>query len=297
MKRFILSVLYLGLRFSGIAFVIRTLGSRNKVSILMYHNPEPKFFEKHLRFITRWYNPISILDLMEAYETKDFSKLPKYAVVFSFDDGWKENYHLLPIIKKHQIKPIIFLNTSIVNTHRHYWWTECREEEVESLKVKPNQKKLEILRDKYGFYPEKEFPGDRQALDIRELKELKEYVDFGLHTGFHPILTRCNSEEKQKEILDGIGQLERSLDVRFETFSYPNGDYDEECISILNKANIKLARTTDAGWNDEKTNPYKLKVTGVSDNASLNKLVCELAGISMYFQYFFLGSFAGLKNK
>ena len=91
-------------------------------------------------------------------------------------------------------------------------------------------------------------------------------------------------------------EIERILGNQIDTFSYPNGDYDDECIELLKECGLKIARTTDAGWNNQGSDPLKLKVTGVSDHGSLNKLIAELTGIPMYFQYFFEGSLNGVKN-
>ncbi len=152
------------------------------------------------------------------------------------------------------------------------------------------------MKEKYQYFPDKEYRGDRQALNLSEIEEMKEYVDFSLHTCYHPILTRCSLEEKRKEIMECKSEIERILGSQIDSFSYPNGDYDDECIELLKECGLKIARTTDAGWNSQASDPLKLKVTGVSDHGSLNKLIAELTGIPMYFQYFFEGSLNGVKN-
>jgi poly-beta-1,6-N-acetyl-D-glucosamine N-deacetylase len=292
----IYSLIHLLIRFSGIADLCRLIFAKNNVSIILYHNPKPEIFEKHLKYLCRRYNLISLAEFSQAICTKDWKSIPSYALIITMDDGWKENYNLLPVIIQFRIRPTIFLTSHIINTERHFWWTTCNIKDIERLKNIPNKQRMNELLEECKYYPEKEYVSDRQALNIPEIKIMKDYVDFGLHTCFHPILTSCSHEEKRNEIMISKITIERILGRVTETFAYPNGDYDQECIEMLKECGIKIARTIDAGWNNKSSDPYKLKVTGVSDDGSISKLMAELTGIPMFFQYLSKGSFNGRKN-
>lgn len=277
--------------------MIRYCCAKRRVTIVMYHNPKADTFEKHLKYLSRRYNLITISALVNAFQSGNFKKLPKYALLITIDDGWKENYDLLPIIKEYKCRPIIFLASDIINTQRRYWWTICNVTKAKAFKKMPNSERQKILKEKYSYSSNKEYPGERQALNLQELNEMKDYVDFGLHTATHPILTRCTTSEKKDEINNGKQQLEELLNLRIETFSYPNGDYDAETKEILKENGITIARTTDVGWTSLSSDQYQLRVTGVSDAASENKLVAEITGLSMFIQYLLKGCFNGTKEK
>ncbi len=285
------------IRYSGIAALFRYLFARNRISIVTYHDPKPGYFEKHLHYLSGKYNPISFSEYIQAIQSNTLDSLPRYALIVTIDDGWKGNYKLLPLVRQFQIRPTIFLTSHIIDTERHYWWTACSKSDVDRFKGLSNQERINELRTKYNYSLEKEFPDDRQALNMGELEQMKNDFEFGLHTGSHPILTQCSSEEKQQEIVEGKSSLEAKLGMAIATFSYPNGDYDQACIDLLQACGIKVARTIDSGWNNKRSfDPYKLKVTGVSDNGSVTKLVAELTGIPMYMQYLFDGRLNGLKR-
>lgn len=296
MVKYLYHIVFFLVRFSGIASVIRFLFARNKVSIVLYHNPTYSDFNRHLEYLSRKYNLISLTQLGDAIASGNMASIPKYAMVVTMDDGWKENYELMPLFIKYGFRPTIFLASHIVGTDRHYWWTHCPDKVVDDLKILPETQRLAILREKYGFERQKEYPGDRQALSFDEIGRMTEFVDFGMHTCYHPILPKCTDEEKRNEILPCREKVEEILGHTVSSFAYPNGDYDDDCIKILKEAKVKLARSIDAGWNTHLSDPYRLKVTGVSDNASLTKLIAELTGISMYIQYLVFGSFNGKKN-
>lgn len=297
MIRYLYTVVFFLIRYSGLAALIRFVYARNRVSIVLYHNPAPDDFKRHLEYISRKYNLISLPDLRHAMNIGNMKSIPKYALIVTMDDGWKENFELVPLFMKYGFRPTIFLTSHIVGTNRHYWWTHCPEKEIDHLKVLSGEKRAAILMEKYAFEKNMEFPGDRQALSYDEIHKMKEYVDFGLHTCYHPILPKCSHAEKKEEIFSCVSKVEEVLGYRADTFAYPNGDYDQESIEMLKEAGVKIARSIDAGWNDNLSDPYRLKVTGVSDNASLTKLIAELTGISMFVQYMVYGSFNGKKNK
>jgi peptidoglycan/xylan/chitin deacetylase (PgdA/CDA1 family) len=292
----ILSWFFHGLiRFSGLSWIIRMLFARNKVTIIAYHDPQPANFEAHVKYLLRYYNLISFQDYLDALFVKRMDLLPKYALIITLDDGWTGNFNLLPIVIKYKLRPTIFLTSQVINTERHFWWTVCSFEETKQLKGMTNEQRLNTLNEKYRYSPEKEYRGMRQALSSSEIETMKNHFDFGLHTCSHPVLINCSYEEKRSEILECKTEVERILGRRVETFSYPNGDYDRECIEILKECGIKAARTIDAGWNDLFSDPLKLKITGVSDDGSITKLASELTGISLYLQHLMDGNFRGSK--
>ncbi len=283
------------IRFSGLSWIIRMLFARNKVTIVVYHDPQPAIFEAHVKYLLHYYNLISLQDFVDAFYSKRMDLLPKYALIITFDDGWTGNYNLLPIVIKYKLRPTVFLTSQVINTERQFWWTVCSFEETIQLKAMTNEQRLNTLKEKYRYSPEKEYRGMRQALNCREIETMKSYFDFGLHTCSHPVLINCSFEEKRREILECKTDVEGIIGRKVETFAYPNGDYDNECIEILKECGMKAARSIDAGWNDLFSDPLKLKITGVSDDGSNTKLASELTGISLYLQHLMNGNFSGSK--
>ena len=62
--------------------------------IISYHNPKPKIFKKHIEYLKKNYNFISLDKLVDAIHNKDWSAIPSKSLVITIDDGWKENYLL-----------------------------------------------------------------------------------------------------------------------------------------------------------------------------------------------------------
>ena len=285
-----LEVIYAIIRYSGTGYLFRKIFARNSVTIIAYHNPNAIKFEEHLRYLLHRYNIISLSDLYSAIYHNAWDTLPLYPLLITIDDGWKENYNLLEIIRKYKIRPVIFLTSHLVNTYRNYWWTiGLRIEDINRLKKVPNHQRLTDLYNNFNYYPEKEFPENRQVLNISEIQQMRDVVDFGLHTCSHPVLTKCTGEEKRNEIIECRRRIEEILGSDINSFAYPNGDFDIESISILKENGIKIARTMNVGRNNKMTNPFTLKVTGVSDDGSLNKLASELTGIPLFFQHLLKG--------
>jgi peptidoglycan/xylan/chitin deacetylase (PgdA/CDA1 family) len=286
-RNLILNLVYAFIRYSGISYVIIKSQLKNKVSILVYHNPGVKAFEKHLKYLSNKFNFTSISDLSQAIYNDRWDRLPKYPLVITIDDGWKENFDLIQILQNYKLRPTIYLTSHLINTNRCFWTTICKTEDKVRMKKMSNRQRLIELWDRYQYYPEKEFPESRQVLDRNELEQMKDFVDFGLHTCFHPILSNCDRDEKYTEIFESKKRVEEFIGTTIEAFAYPNGNYDDECINILKEIGIKSARTIDFGSNTNKTDPLKLKAIGVTDNGTINKLAAELTGIPYFFQNLF----------
>ncbi|MDE0485309.1 MAG: polysaccharide deacetylase family protein [Candidatus Poribacteria bacterium] len=266
----------------GIPLLIREWVCRNRVAILLYHDVNPEIFAKHIAYLSRHYAIISLDTLVSAIYNKDFSEIPQKSIVITIDDGHAGNVTLLPIFKQYRIYPTIYVCTQIINTHRHFWFRIPERSKKERLKKLPNVERLTRLKQESDFEPKKEYQ-DRQALNIDEMKKMMQDVDFQPHTQFHPILPHCTETECKQEILGSKVDLEKFLGIECLHFSYPNGDYTEREIEIVKAGGFRSARTTDIGWNNIETSPYKLKAMPISDDAGLIRFRAELTTIPQRF--------------
>lgn len=268
----------------GIPLLTRWI-CKNKVAVLLYHDVLPAVFTKHLTYLSKHYKIITLETLVLAIHNKDFSEVPPKSVVITIDDGHAGNINLLPIIKQYQITPTIYVCTQIINTHRHFWFRGPYHQskmEKERLKRLPNAERLALLKESSDFEPEKEYR-ERQALNIDEMQQMMDCVDFQPHTQFHPILPNCNDIEVKQEMLSSKADLEELLGEVCLHFSYPNGDYSEREIEIAKSGGFRSARTSNIGWNTCDTSPYQLKAIPISDDAGLIRFRAELTTLPQRF--------------
>jgi peptidoglycan/xylan/chitin deacetylase (PgdA/CDA1 family) len=260
---------------------VRWFISKRKVTILLYHNPSFKKFECHIAYLSKRYHFISLNELVESIEKKDSSLLLPYSMIVTFDDGHMNNYALLPVFKKYKVRPTIYLCSRIVTFKRPYWWELTNSKVLsERLKRIPNKERLDFLNNSYGFKQYSENIDKRgSGLSMAEIIEMKPYVDFESHTQFHPIITTLTEEERENELLGSLQDIRKRINPKCSAIAYPNGDYSHSDIQYLSKIGYRSGRTVDIGWNDLNTNPFKLKIIGVSDNASIEKLKFQLTGI------------------
>ena len=280
MHNFLKNVIAIFVCLSGMPFLIREWICRHQVAILLYHDPKPTVFAKHIAHLSRYYTLISLGTFVAAIHQKDFSQIPPKSVVITMDDGHAGNIELLPLFKQYHVRPTLYVCTQIIDTHRHFWFKIDGQSKAEKERLKrlSNVERLTHLKNMAGFEPEKVYP-DRQALNAAEMEDMMESVDFQPHTRFHPILPRCTETECNHEILESKADLEKLLGIECFHFSYPNGDYTEREIEIVKASGFRSARTTDIGWNTLDTPLYRLKAIPITDDAGLTRFRAELTTI------------------
>jgi peptidoglycan/xylan/chitin deacetylase (PgdA/CDA1 family) len=267
-------------RLSGLPFLIRETICRNRATIVVYHDPAPDLFEAHLAYLVDHFDIISLDQLAEAIEQRDWKRVPPKSLCITFDDGHRRNFALLELVKKYQVPVTGYVCSGIVNTKRHYWFLDFADR-AEGFKSLPNQVRLQRMASESGFRPEKDFD-ERQALSKAEMLEMmRQGVDFQSHTLFHPILPACSDEECWLEISEAKRVLENLLGEPVAHFAYPNGDYGEREMAYVQKAGYRSARTVDAGWNGLGTNIYALKSMVISDNSTLDRMIAQLHGVNL----------------
>lgn len=267
------------LRFSGLSFLYRELIQRNKVTIIFFHNWKIKTAEKAFKYYSNHYNVIGLSDFIEASQNKNFKRISPKALIITIDDGYLENYNLLPLIKKHQLPITIFLTAGIVNTRRKFWFdlTHPKYSKIE-LKSMSNKKRLEVLKE-IEFDQEKEFEKPI-ALSKEQINEMKPYVNFQAHTMFHPILPNCSDSEAEKEIAESKQILEENFGLNINSLAFPNGNYSERDIKIAKMNGYKCCLTVEKGLNSYNSDLFKLKRFSFSDDQpNLTEIIVSSSGI------------------
>jgi peptidoglycan/xylan/chitin deacetylase (PgdA/CDA1 family) len=121
------------------------------------------------------------------------------------------------------------------------------------------------LRNWSGFDPDKSYPCRTMTSD--ELIQLVSggLVDVGAHTVSHPILSELSDIEQRMEVLQSKEILEKILDCKMKSFSYPHGLPSEETISIVRNSGFLCACASynDVAWSG--SDPFHLPRFWVQD--------------------------------
>jgi peptidoglycan/xylan/chitin deacetylase (PgdA/CDA1 family) len=97
------------------------------------------------------------------------------------------------------------------------------------------------LQNWSGFEPEESPP--YRAMTSDELIQLVSdgLIDVGTHTVSHPILSELSDIEQRMEVLQGKEILEKILDRKVKSFSYPHGLPSEETMAIVRNSGFICA--------------------------------------------------------
>ena len=255
--------------------------ARQRASVVLYHDPSPQSFEKHLAYLSEHYRFISLNTLVDALHTQDWSSIPDFALVITLDDGHARNRELVDIARRYEAQPTVFLCSQIVGTRRRFWFNAPPLCEVERMKYLPEPQRFEELENRWNFDEKREFEGaPPEALSLEDLAAMKGTFHLESHSRFHPTLPFCDATRLQEELELSRHEITALGDRECLHFAYPNGDYTQREVEAVRRAGYRSARTIDVGWTGPKSDPFRLKITGISDEATLDMVVAQLSGIT-----------------
>ena len=258
---------------SLIPLLVRETLQRRRVTLVLYHDPDPLTFERHLLVLRRLYTIIELRELAVALRDRTTGRLPRKALVVTLDDGHRGNLGLLPVLDRHGVPVTIFLCASIVGSDRHYWFKHAAN--ATALKTMADGERLAHLR-RSGFVES----GERESLSDEEIRAMAgPRVDFQSHSLTHPILPRCDDEKARAEIAESKRDLSTRYGLDVYAFSYPNGDYSGRELRLVRESGYTCGVTVDLGFNSASTDPYRLKRICIDDNDGVDELVVKACGV------------------
>src|ERR1035437_3871237 len=260
--------------------------TKSQVAILMYHRVSPQkdnwsldpispnVFEEQIAYFSRKYEILSLENLAKYFQQG--KTLPEKAVVFTFDDGYLDNYQYAdPILSKYRIPATIFLTTGHISSDKLFWWDKVRyiiqhtnksrlnlnelgDYFLQSAKVRSQaQSKIteglkQITEDRKSFLIEKlagiadvDIPSGLAKKLILSWDKIKEMssngISFGAHTVNHRILANMPLEQAAWEIIHSKKDIEKAIGKEVNTFSYPNGDFNPNLVKIIKESSFSCA--------------------------------------------------------
>jgi len=272
---------------SGKLRKLKAAAARGEFIISVYfHDPSRELFESCVRwFQQHGFQFISVQELVDLLrQSKPF---PPSAVVFTVDDGWKNNRtNIAGIAEKYKVPVTIFASTDPVEKGGAFWWSYAAKaaqkglitETVSGLKKWPDTER-KILISKLA----ETIPLQREAMTIAEIQEIAKgnFVQFGSHTVTHPILTTCSDLQSELEIKDSKTTLQNWILIEVHFFAYPYGLFTQRDINYLHHSGYDAAFTTVPVYitPENRHNLFELPRFDVLENISFKENICRMTGL------------------
>ncbi len=141
-----------------------------------------------------------------------------------------------------------------------YVTTSWDDGHILDIKLADLLKKYNLAGTFYISPKDKEIPPESRLRDEKIL-ELSQSFEIGGHTMTHPLVSKIEDKEAEKDILEGKKYLENLLGREVTSFCYPGGFYKESNKKILRDAGFKLARTVERFKTETGSDHFALPTT------------------------------------
>lgn len=175
----------------------------------------------------------------------DFLNHSKKYVCVTFDDGYFNNLHMLPLLEQYDVPATFYVTTGNLEQQQCFWWdvvyrerhrqgvdkpTISREQKI--LKQKSHQDIIRYLLQEFGSDCLRPWSDTDRPINIDELQDFSRHplVYIGNHTRNHYLLDRYSSMEVEKQILDAQQDLNNWLGKAPIGIAYPNGNYSDTAV-------------------------------------------------------------------
>jgi peptidoglycan/xylan/chitin deacetylase (PgdA/CDA1 family) len=270
--------------FSGIAtiFMLHRVAPFEEGRLIPNENMKisPEFLENFI--VTLKKSGYTFISLDELYDILNKQKKVKKCIIFTLDDGYKDNYEIAyPLFKSYNVPFTIYIATSFPNKNALLWWYaledliienkyieiegniyECKNFEEKNKTFMEIRQKILNLNQKdllnelntlfKNYYIDWYKYNEILCLNWNQIIELSKdnLCTIGGHTVNHLAFNTLDKEEILKEILEANKELESKIGKKIDHFAYPFGSHNEvrkEQMEIVSKLNFKTVVTTRMG--------------------------------------------------
>ncbi len=266
-------------------------------------------FTQHMTWLATFADIVTLDELVRSSSEKTATH--RWTVVVTFDDGFADNLDLgLPVMRRHGIRPMIFLTTGFVSNHaRTPWWLL-----FDRLAAVAPKDALRLIGVKESRDPRKEFATRMRAAGpesvARHEGRLTDAlarqghhwpspflspeqvaaaaaageVEFGAHTVGHASLTACTDAELADEIVGSRDTIAAWTGLAPRWFAYPFGDppnFDSRVASMVGQAGFIGAVTLIPKYVDRSSEALYLPRIAIRESDHLPALRARLLAAPM----------------
>jgi peptidoglycan/xylan/chitin deacetylase (PgdA/CDA1 family) len=237
-------------------------GADDRYDFLNHNFVAAEAFERHLRYLTRYYRPISLSDLRNCYRRQ--VPPPPRSVALTFDDGFANNFTVaFPLLQRHSFPFTVFLTTAMLDQPGAQLWSERVKRAIfmcpgDSVRIQLAQGNILCPLDTVAAREDsarrvlqrlKRMPPDSRDAGLASIEtscgrpalqrhEMERYqflswsqvrrmasagVEFGSHTVTHPILSTLDESAMCQEVVESKRRIEAELKQDCYALAYPNG--------------------------------------------------------------------------
>lgn len=258
---------------SGFSSLLSLLPAKDSLLVLTYHrvgddesdswNPAvfsatADEFDAQVSYVKRKHALVTLEEALAFVDGTDRNKSSRCRVLFTFDDGYLDNYEIaFPILKSHGAQGVFFLCSNMVGSGYVPWWDhiayliksgirkkfslvfpESLDVDIEKNGLRESLRSIldlyktaenldldRFIRELKDAVGGKDLPADtRRFLTWDEAREMLEGgMAIGAHTHTHPMLSKLSEDEQRREIAQSRAIIGEKLGIRVDAFAYPFG--------------------------------------------------------------------------
>jgi peptidoglycan/xylan/chitin deacetylase (PgdA/CDA1 family) len=237
--------------------------------MIHYHTMSPDAFREHIEYLKSNYMFTPLKTLAEAL-SGPLKNVPGKCIAITFDDGWRCNFDLLPVIREYNCPITIFLSTSLLGTNsRPGFGIRRNTSKIDRYRLQTVASSDEATQ---SLEVGQETTEERTMLSVGEAKEMMEFVDFQSHGVKHLASTAVPLEELQQELRESKRFIEELTGREVYAFAYPYNIAGRREAKAVEEAGYAIARVGQRMLNSAKTNRYRLNSIPVVRDCSVSDL-------------------------
>ena len=269
-------------------------------------------FIQQMAYLKKYYNVVPLTTMLEYLFYK--KQIPNRCVALTFDDGYENNFSVVyPLLRELNLPATFFISTAFVeNGNKSLWFDQVYEgiadysdrnidlslcgfgilntstisakshvinllcEQLKSLSHREMQARLEYILEKVSMKIGENilFPG--MSCEQIRILAADPLITIGGHSHTHFVLSKLSEEEAWKEIIINKEFLEKNIGKPMTIFSYPNGNWNSEIVSLLRRAGYEFALTTEENFVTSK--PYAVERMTVRNPSTIHLFEALVSG-------------------
>jgi peptidoglycan/xylan/chitin deacetylase (PgdA/CDA1 family) len=178
--------------------------------------------------------------------------------MLTFDDGYYNNVHALPVLRELGVPAVFFISTDHVRDNRCFWWDVLYRERIvrgssarhvyheaigmKSLRTEEIEARLAARFGPDAFRPRGDIDRPFALAELAEFARNPQ-VHLGNHTAHHAILTNYAPEEARQQIHRAQDALRAMTGAAPIAIAYPNGAVNAGILAASRDAGIRVGFT------------------------------------------------------